>query len=317
MTVFSASPDRPATVFRPEPGLRGVLADNPSAMTQRGTISWIVGEGRVALIDPGPADPAHLRALLAALDPGERIGCILVTHAHLDHCGLSRPLAEATGAPVLAYGTARAGRSAVMMALFDEAGAVGSEGTDVRFVPDETLADTASVSGVDWELRAIHTPGHFGNHLCFAWGDRVFSGDHVMGWSSSIVAPPDGDMGDYMASLDRLRREVPGRLYPAHGDPVTDPIARIDDLARHRRLREAQILVALAEGPLDARSIAARLYPDLPRRLLGAAEMNVLAHLIDLNTRNAVEFDGRVTLSSPVSLSAGGGKFVAQSSGRP
>lgn len=300
------SPPRPGQAFSPEPGVRGVLADNPSPMTQRGTLSWIVGTGRVALIDPGPDDPAHLRALLAALAPGEAVSHIFVTHAHLDHSGLARRLSEATGAPVLAFGGARAGRSACMQALFPGETSAGTEGTDLSFSPDETIADGETVAGPDWALRALHTPGHFGNHLCLAWGSAIFSGDHVMGWSSSIVAPPDGDMGDYMASLDRLSAEGAARLYPAHGDAVHEPAARIAELAQHRRQREAQILAALRSGPGDAMTIARHLYADIPPRLLRAAAMNVLAHLIDLHSRNAAESDGLPGPDAVFALRAGG-----------
>src|SRR5690606_22452615 len=171
-------------------------------MTERGTNTYLLGEGAVSVIDPGPADPAHLAAIRAALAPGERIARIFVTHAHKDHSPLARPLAEATGAPVLAFGDARAGRSARMAALGDEVG--GGEGVDAGFAPDEILRDGARIEAGGRLLEAVHTPGHFGNHLCFRWGSALFSGDHVMGWAPSLVSPPDGDLTDFMASLDRL-----------------------------------------------------------------------------------------------------------------
>lgn len=280
---------RPGVVERPEPGLRRVLAPNPSPMTENGTNSYILGEGRVAVIDPGPADPAHLAALLAALAPGERVSHIFVTHAHLDHSALARPLAEATGAPVLAFGTAIAGRSARMAALAARSRLAGGEGVDRGFVPDLTLADGDEVAGEGWHLRALHTPGHFGNHLSLVWGDAVFSGDHVMGWASSLISPPDGDMGAYMASLAHLAAACPARLYPGHGAVVADAAVRIGELTAHRLAREAAIRAALAEGPVDAASLAARLYHDTPAALLPAAARNVLAHLIDLTDRNIAE----------------------------
>ncbi len=276
---------------RPEPGLRLLRAPNPGPMTHTGTNTYILGEGRVAVIDPGPALPAHLAAILAALAPGETVSHILVTHSHADHSPLARPLAEATGAPVLAFGDAAAGRSARMAGLALEAALGGGEGIDAAFLPDLTLADGALVEGAGWTLRAIHTPGHIGNHLCLAWGDRVFSGDHVMGWATSLVSPPDGDMGAYMQSLDRLAAERAARLYPGHGDPVADPAARIAALAAHRREREAQILSTLAAGPADAPALAARIYQDTPSALLPAATRNVLAHLVDLMDRNLVLSD--------------------------
>lgn len=289
---------RPGAVERPEPGLRRVLAPNPSPMTHHGTNSYILGEGRVAVIDPGPADPGHLAALLAALAPGERVSHILVTHAHLDHSALARPLAEATGAPVLAFGPATAGRSARMAALAAAGGLAGGEGVDHGLVPDLTLADGDEVAGEGWRLRALHTPGHFGNHLSLVWGEAVFSGDHVMGWASSLISPPDGDMGAYMASLAHLAAACPARLYPGHGAVVADAGTRVAELTAHRRAREAALRAALAEGPADATSLALRLYHDTPAALLPAAARNVLAHLLDLTDRKLAEPEGALAMSA-------------------
>lgn len=280
---------RPGEVQRLAPGLRVVLAPNPSPMTLNGTNSYILGEGRVAVIDPGPADPGHLAALLAGLAPGETVSHILVTHAHLDHSPLARPLAEATGAPVLAFGDASAGRSALMERLAAEGGIEGGEGVDAGFTPDIALADGAEIAGDGFRLTAIHTPGHFGNHLSFRWGDAVFCGDHVMGWASSLVSPPDGDMGAYMASLARLAGLGARRLYSGHGDPVDDAAGRIAELAAHRRAREAAIRAALCEGPAGAADLARRIYTDTPPALLRAASRNVLAHLLDLTERKLAE----------------------------
>ncbi|MCC0068394.1 MAG: MBL fold metallo-hydrolase [Rhodobacteraceae bacterium] len=282
----------PGAVQRLAPGLRVVLAPNPSPMTFHGTNSYILGEGEVAVIDPGPAEPRHLRALRDALAPGERISHIFVTHSHLDHSPLARPLAAATGAPVLAFGHAMAGRSAAMERLAASGTIAGGEGVDTGFTPDETLADGTEIAGKGWMLRALHTPGHMGNHLSFLWDDAVFAGDQVMGWSTSIVSPPDGDMGAYMASLDRLAARRPRRLYAGHGDPVGDPVGRIADLVAHRRAREAAILAALTDGPADAMSLARAIYQDTPAPLLPAAARNVLAHLIDLMNRNRAFCEG-------------------------
>ncbi len=238
------------------------------------------------MIDPGPADPAHLAALLAALAPGETVTQILVTHAHLDHSPLARPLAEATGAPVLAFGDARAGRSDLMERLAASGGLEGGEGVDADFVPDVTLSDGAEIAGDGFVLTALHTPGHFGNHLSFRWEDAIFCGDHVMGWASSLVSPPDGDMGAYMASLDRLAGLGPRRLYSGHGAPIDHATARIAELAAHRRARETAIRAALADGPADATDLARRIYTDTPPALMRAAARNVFAHLIDLTERN-------------------------------
>ena len=281
------------------PGVRRVVAPNPSAMTFQGTNSYIIGRGEVAVIDPGPADPAHLAALLAALGPQERVSHIFVTHAHKDHSALAPALAAATGAPVLAFGDADAGRTALMDALARREGEGGGEGADRTFRPDLQLADGEVVTGSGWALRALHTPGHFGNHLCLGLGDLVFSGDHVMGWSTSVIAPPDGDMGAYMASLARLAAQAPARLLPGHGDPVDAPAVRIDELIAHRRAREAAILAALADGPATAEALARRIYLDTPAALIPAASRNVFAHLIDFFQRNLATAEGPVAFHAP------------------
>lgn len=269
-------------------GLRCVLAPNPSPMTGPGTNTWIVGEGLVAVIDPGPALPAHLRAILAALAPGERISHIVVTHAHLDHCGLARPLAEATGAPVLAFGDAQAGRSERMRQRSADGLQPGGEGVDAGFAPDIALADGERIEGVGWALEALHTPGHFGNHLNFLWQGGAFSGDHVMGWASTLISPPDGDLADYMTSLDRLAAARPKRLFSGHGAVIENPARRIAELAAHRRARSAQILAELQAKPCGIATLVARLYGDTPAALHPAAARNVLAHLIDLADNNLV-----------------------------
>ncbi|PTW50158.1 MBL fold metallo-hydrolase [Rhodovulum kholense] len=288
----------PGRADRLAPGLRRVLAPNPSPMTFRGTNSYILGEGEVAVIDPGPASPSHLAALLAALAPGERVNRIIVTHSHLDHSALSRPLSEATGAPVLAFGDSRAGRRAELAAL---EGLGGGEGVDAGFAPDETLADGAIIEGAGWTLTALHTPGHMGNHLCFAWSGlapdegALFTGDHVMGWASSMVSPPDGDLGAFMVSLDRLAARPERRLFPAHGAPVPDGPGRIAALAAHRRARAARILDELSRGPATPAALARAVYTDTPPALLPAATRNVLAHLIDLADHSLATPDGALS----------------------
>lgn len=271
--------------------LRRVLAPNPSPMTGPGTFTDIIGAGAVAVIDPGPAIPSHLEAILAALEPGESVAAIIVTHAHLDHSELAPGLAAATGAPVLAFGTATEGRSALMQRLLGEGLQGGGEGIDHGFAPDRRLAEGEVVEGPGWQLRALHTPGHMGNHLCLAWDDVLFTGDLVMGWAPSLVSPPDGDMGAYMASLARLAGGRWRLLLPSHGAPVTDPAGRIAELIAHRRGREAQVLAALAEGPADLARLTARVYHDIDPALLPAARRNALAHLIDLAERNLVAAD--------------------------
>lgn len=279
-------PPRPAQVDRPAPGLRRVLAPNPSPMTHWGTNTYLVGTGDVAVIDPGPDDPTHIDALLAALDRGERISHIFVTHAHLDHSPGARILSAHTGAPVLAFGTATAGRSARMETLAAAGGIAGGEGVDGGFAPDILLCDQEEIAHGDWALRALWTPGHFGNHLCFAQEaeGRLFSGDLVMGWASSLVSPPDGDLGAFMRSLATLQARTSDQVYfPGHGEQIEHPAGRLADLAAHRRMRHRQVLSALAERPGTAAELAARIYTDTPAPLLGAAARNVLAHLIEMD----------------------------------
>ena len=294
--AFAPLPGQPLTL---EPGLRLLLAPNPSPMTERGTNTWLLGDGAVTVIDPGPDDPAHLAALHAALGKHERVAQIVVTHAHLDHSPAARPLSRATGAPVFAFGDARAGRSARMQAL---AGALigGGEGVDQAFVPDEALPDSSEISAGGSPMRVVHTPGHFGNHICLLWRGALFSGDQIMGWAPSLVSPPDGDLTDFMASLDRIEALGPLRLYPGHGAPVADGLARVRTLRAHRRGRESAIRAALAEGDSTLATITARVYTDVPVALLPAAARNVLAHLIDLDARGLARFDGPPGAKSPI-----------------
>ncbi|MDO5630944.1 MAG: MBL fold metallo-hydrolase [Paracoccus sp. (in: a-proteobacteria)] len=267
--------------------LRVVLAPNPSPLTGPGTNTFLLGHDRVAVIDPGPDLPGHRQAILDTVAAGGgQISHIFVTHAHLDHSGGVAALAQATGAPVLAFGPALAGRSPAMQRLSGLGRLGGGEGLHAGFIPDITLTDGAQVDGGEWSLTAHHTPGHFGNHLCFQWGDSIFCGDLVLGWATTLISPPDGDLADFMRSLSRLERLAPARLFPAHGDPIKAPAARIAELAAHRRARSAQIIAALRDGPANAARLAARLY-DVPAPLLPAAARNVLAHLIALSDLGA------------------------------
>lgn len=290
----------PQPEFRPlpgqaeqlEPSVRRILAPNPSPMTFRGTNTYLVGERDIAIIDPGPDDPRQLLAILEAIEPGQRISHILVTHAHLDHSPLARPLADRTGAPILAFGRAEAGRSATMQRLAEQGLVGGGEGVDLAFAPDICLSDGDSVETDEWRIGALHLPGHMANHLGFVWQDTLFSGDLVMGWATSLVSPPDGDLSAFMASLDRLS-ETPWRIfYPGHGAAVKDPQSRVEALAAHRTMRKTQIQDALQGAPATAAELTAQIYTDIPEALLPAAERNVLAHLLELVERNMAEPEG-------------------------
>lgn len=269
-------------------GIRRILAPNPSPMTYLGTNTYMLGETGIAVIDPGPDDQSHLAAILGALGPGQRVTHILVTHAHLDHSPLAAQLARETGAKVHAFGHARDGRSAVMERLAQSGLNDGGEGIDHGFCPDIRLADGEVVTGEGWTITALWTPGHLGNHLCFQTRGAVFTGDLVMGWASSLVSPPDGDLTDFMASCARLRDIGAEVFHSGHGAPIDDPMARLDWLISHRRAREAAILAQLGSGPATAQELAQRIYTETPRALLPAATRNVLAHLIDLMGKNLV-----------------------------
>ena len=285
-----------------EPSLHRIVAPNPSPMTYRGTNTYILGDTALAVIDPGPASDAHLEAILAAVGPDQHISHIIVTHTHLDHSPLAKPLSAATGAPVIAFGGPTAGRSEVMQQLAAAGTVGGGEGVDMDFVPDVTVEDGELIVGEGWELEVIHTPGHIGNHISLGWGDACFTADHVMGWASSLVSPPDGDLTDFMASCARLQSRDWRVFYPGHGGDVDDPTARLAWLVAHRRAREASILEALADAPNTAPALAAQIYTQTPPALLGAAIRNVLAHLIDLHGRGLVGHTGPLHESALFSL---------------
>ncbi|MEM1346278.1 MAG: MBL fold metallo-hydrolase, partial [Pseudomonadota bacterium] len=268
------------------PGVRRLTCANPSPMTHTGTQTYLVGRGQVAVIDPGPLDYEHLGAIEAALLPGERITAVLVTHTHRDHSPLARPLAERFGAPVYGYGRHGAGMSETMRALAERHSLGGGEGADRDFTPDRHLRDGDTLDVGALRLRALHTPGHLSNHLSFALEEHgiLFTGDTVMGWSTTLVSPPEGDMAAFMASLARLGTRAKAgrdRLYlPGHGAPVEDPAHLVAEQTAHRLKRAEQILTALAKGPADTPTLTRRIYTDTSPHLLPAAERNVLATLL-------------------------------------
>ncbi len=295
--------DRPDIQTQLSPGLIRILAPNPSPMTYWGTNSFLFGDGvERVLIDPGPDDAAHRAAILAALPSGVRISHILVTHAHLDQSEGAAELAEATDAPIYAFGNASAGRSAVMTRLAKDGLTSGGEGRDTAFAPDMLLTDGDTLTTEAGEIRALHTPGHMGNHLSFEWRDVIFCGDLVMGWSSSLISPPDGDAAAFRTSCETLLSLAPARLYPAHGAAIDAPAARITELLAHRSERERQILAVLADGPQSLTQITERVYHDLPPAYLPIAARNTLAHLIDLTTQNRVAAHPKISDKSMFSI---------------
>jgi glyoxylase-like metal-dependent hydrolase (beta-lactamase superfamily II) len=278
----------PDTVDEPVPGVRRVMANNPGPFTFKGTLSYIVGRGKVAIVDPGPDDAAHIGALLDAVG-GETVTHIFVTHTHRDHSPAVPAIKAATGATVYAEGPHRAARPLHI----GEHNPLDSSG-DRDFRPDVQLKDGEVVEGDGWAIEAVTTPGHTANHMAFALKDRgiLFAGDHVMGWATSIVAPPDGAMSDYMASLDKLARRGENLYFSGHGPAIPDAKRFVNYYILHRKAREASILHRLGKGAADIPSIVRAIYIGIDPRLTGAAGLSVLAHMEDLVARGLVETDG-------------------------
>jgi len=282
----------PGVVEEVVPGVRRVLCNNPSPFTFTGSITYIVGNGNVAIIDPGPDDETHVHAVLDAVR-GETVTHIFVTHTHRDHSPGTARLKAATGATVYAEGPHRASRAA-----YASETRTTESGGDWDFRPDVTLKDGDVVTGDGWRLEAVWTPGHTANHMAFAWPERklMFIGDHVMGWSTSIVIPPDGSMVDYMASLEKLTRREEQLYLSGHGPEIPDAVRFVKFLMRHRKAREASILHRLAKGEADIPTIVRASYIGIDPRLVNAAGYSVLAHLEDLVARNVVATDGDPTI---------------------
>jgi glyoxylase-like metal-dependent hydrolase (beta-lactamase superfamily II) len=279
---------QPGVVDEVRPGVRRILCNNPSPFTFTGTVSYIVGRGSVAIIDPGPDNEAHARALLDAVK-GETVTHIFVTHTHRDHSPNTARIKAATGATVYAEGTHRASRP------YYESEKISTEsGADRDFRPDVQVKDGEIISGDGWALQAVATPGHTANHMAFAWPERkyMFIGDHVMGWSTSIVAPPDGSMIDYMASLQKLTQRDEDLYFSGHGPEIPDAVRYVRFLIRHRQAREGSILHRLAKGEADIATLVRAIYIGIDPRLTAAAGYSVLAHLEDLVGRGIVATDG-------------------------
>jgi glyoxylase-like metal-dependent hydrolase (beta-lactamase superfamily II) len=278
----------PGKVDEPMPGVRRILCNNPSPFTFKGTVSYIIGRGKVAIVDPGPEDPAHSAALLDAVR-GETVTHIFVTHTHRDHSPGVPAIKRATGAVVLAEGPHRAAR-----ALHVGDGPRLDASNDTEFKPDRALADGEVVAGDGWTLEAITTPGHTANHMAYAFKEAnvVLSGDHVMAWSTPVVSPPDGSMGDYMSSLQKLAKRSEPIYFPGHGPAVRSAPRFVAAYILHRKARETSILNQLAKGETDIPSVVGAIYANLDPRLVKAAGMSVLAHLEDLVARGQAATNG-------------------------
>jgi glyoxylase-like metal-dependent hydrolase (beta-lactamase superfamily II) len=261
-----------------EPGLARVLAHNPSAFTYYGTQTYLLGTGEVAVVDPGPDLPEHVDALVEAIG-GRKVVAIMCTHTHRDHSPASRPLAERTRAPIVGCAPL----------VLETVGPRADASFDGDYVPNRVLTDGESLEVDGKPIVAVATPGHTSNHLCFAYGDALLTGDHVMGWSTTVVVPPDGEMAAYMQSLDKLRNRQDRIYYPAHGPAVEKPQQYVRSLIGHRLQREKQILRLVSERSRDIPDIVAKAYPGLDPRLVVAAGGSVWSHLLDLERRGLVE----------------------------
>ena len=277
------------------PTIRRIVAKNPGPFTFKGTGTYVVGRGKVAVIDPGPEMHEHVDALLRALG-GEEITHQLITHTHIDHSPAAQLVKEKTGAPTYGFGPHGSGKY--------EKGAKVEEGGDQTFVPDHVLKHADIVEGEGWSFECIHTPGHTSNHLCYAYREEnaLFPGDHVMGWSTTIVSPPDGDMREYLDSLRHLSERDEETYYPTHGAPIAEPKPFIRGLIAHRKMRERQIVSVLESGESTIPDMVPGMYKGLDPRLMPAAQRSVFAHVIELAERGRISYDGELVLGSTLRL---------------
>jgi glyoxylase-like metal-dependent hydrolase (beta-lactamase superfamily II) len=294
------------------PLIRRIVARNPGPFTGPGTATYVIGHGRVALIDPGPELASHITALLHALR-GETISHLLITHAHLDHWPAAAAIQRASGARSYGFGPGR-GKTvrgeeddAAPEEISGEQGDAVDRNADGSFIPDQTLRDGDVLEGPDWRITAVHTPGHASDHLCYSLAGEgvLFSGDHVMGWSTSVISPPDGDMRAYLHSLEKLLGRDEKTYLPAHGPAITDPQRHVRAFIEHRRERRAAILRRIDAGDRTIPEIVAGIYAGLPAGLRGAAARSVLAHLIELAASGEVECDGEPGLDGRYRLASG------------
>jgi glyoxylase-like metal-dependent hydrolase (beta-lactamase superfamily II) len=294
---FDLSPGVPREIA---PHVRALVASNPGPFTFKGTMRYILGKGRVAIVDPGPDNDADIAALLEAVR-GETVTHILVTHTHRDHSPATPKVKAATGATVLAEGPHRPSRA------LHEGESRLEAGGDTSFRPDRTLADGEIVQGDGWTIEALTTPGHTANHMAYAYkeGNAIFCGDHVMAWSTSVVAPPDGAMADYMASLHKLAARPETLYFPGHGKAIPDAPRFVQSYIRHRQAREASIRHRLAKGEADIPTLVRAIYIGIDPRLVSAAGMSVLAHLEGMVARGEVTTDGAPSIAGHYRLAVG------------
>lgn len=273
------------------PMVRRIVANNPGPYTFKGTGTYIIGHGKVAVIDPGPNDEEHVEALMVALD-GEEITHQLVTHTHNDHSPAAKLIQARTGAKTYGFGPHGSGKYGK--------GFTVEAGGDTNFIPDIALLDGDVIKGDNWTINCIHTPGHTSNHLCFHLDQEnaLFPGDHVMGWSTTVISPPDGDMSDYMDSLRKLAERSDRIYYPTHGAPIEGPQRFVRAILVHRKMRESQILDCLDKEIYTIPFMVEHMYKNLDKRLVGAAQHSIFAHIIDLSNRGIIKPRDKITIES-------------------
>ena len=278
-----------------------ILAPNPSPMTFRGTNTYIIGNDELAIIDPGPLNEEHFYNILE-ITAGKHVKYIFLTHSHVDHSPLAKRVSAELNTPIYGYGASNTGLSPTMLSLIESGYDSGSEGIDYEFEPHFLIKDDDKFDLNNKIISAIHTPGHMGNHVCFKFGKILFSGDHIMGWATSMVSPPYGDLTQFMASCRLLQTQKFDLFLPGHGDPIKNPTERLNFLINHRLERESQIKEAIKVTPLTAVEITETVYTDIDKSLIPAATRNVFAHLIDLSERGLVHFCDKISEKSKVSL---------------
>ncbi len=286
---------------KPNEKISCILAPNPSPMTFKGTNTYIIDNGELAVIDPGPLINEHFNNILDLVG-GRQVKYIFLTHSHVDHSPLAKKLSKNLNTPIYAFGGSNSGLSSTMLSLIENGYDSGFEGIDYEFYPDQTIINNEKFSLNGEYISAIHTPGHMGNHICFQYNEILFSGDHIMGWATSMVSPPYGDLTQFMNSCRMLQKKDFKMLLPGHGDPVNNPKDRITFLINHRLERETQIKSAIENGPLTAIEITYMVYTDIEPALIIAATRNVFAHLIDLANRGKIKFLGPLSENTKVSL---------------
>ena len=272
-------------------GLMRLIAPNPSPMTSTGTNTYILGRKELLIIDPGPNSEAHLRNIMEVIPDNTKVTHILITHSHLDHSGLAPKLSKILNAPTLAFGTALDGLSNDMKRICKMGLTFETFGIDTEFVPDHFLEDKEKISSLEWEVVAHHTPGHLSNHICYQYLDKIFTGDHIMEWSTSVISPPEGDVSQFINSCEKIYNLHCEKFYPGHGLPVENPSERIVELIEHRKKREIEILNFLKNRDATISQITRNIYFNIDQNLLSVASRNVKAHLVDLIIKKQVTVD--------------------------